>query len=408
MTDITLYSQILGITPPWEITSVELDMDNERVDVYVKWSQKGVAPCPTCEGENEVPIHDLREERVWRHLDTCQIKTFIHCKVPRSKCSKHGVKTINVSWAKDSSRFTILFETFAIKVLQTSLNRSRAAELLKLSWDEINHIMQKAVKRGLSRRKDSSINYLGIDEKSFLKGHNYITVLTDIDNKCIIDIVKDRKEESVDLLLRSLSKNQKNSVKSVCMDFWKPFYNSVSKNIPNADIVHDSFHISKYLNEAVDKVRRQEHSKLLKNKDTKLSGTKYLWLKKQTNWNDKDTARYETLSKLQLSVSRAWERKELFPEFYKCKTIEDAEIFFKKWYFSATHSRLKPIIEVAKMLKRHIEGLLLWIKHKISNGLSEGLNSQIQLIKSIARGFRNFDNYRIAILFSLGGLDLFP
>jgi len=133
-----------------------------------------------------------------------------------------------------------------------------------------------------------------------------------------------------------------------------------------------------------------------------------LWLKNPENWTTKDKNHYAILAENQLAVGRAWNRKELFREFWSLTTISEAEVFFKRWYFSATHSRLKPIIEVAKMLKRHLAGLLTWIKHHITNGLAEGLNSKIQQIKSIARGFRDFKNYRIAILFHLGGLDMIP
>jgi len=178
------------------------------------------------------------------------------------------------------------------------------------------------------------------------------------------------------------------------------------KPIPN--IRDDRFHVTKHLNDAVDKVRKKEHRELQQKKNTSLSGTKYLWLKNPENWTTKDENRYAILSKDQLAVGRAWNRKELFREFWSLTTISEAEAFFKRWYFSATHSRLKPIIEVAKMLKRHLAGLLTWIKHHITNGLAEGLNSKIQQIKFIARGFRDFKNYRIAILFHLGGLDMIP
>ena len=142
--------------------------------------------------------------------------------------------------------------------------------------------------------------------------------------------------------------------------------------------------------------------------DNSLSKTKYLWLKNPENWTDKDKDPFAILSENQLAVGRAWNRKELFREFWSLTTIEEAKAFFKHWYFSATHSRLIPVIEIAKMLNRHLEGLLAWIKHHVTNGLVEGFNAKIQQIKSIARGFRDFNNYRISILFHLGGLDMIP
>ena len=192
------------------------------------------------------------------------------------------------------------------------------------------------------------------------------------------------------------------------MDFWKTYILGTRCHAPQADIVFDRFHVTKHLNEAVDKIRKKEHRELCRQKNTSLSNTKYLWLKNPNNWTEKDRDRYAVLAKNQLAVGRAWNRKELLRGFWSLETINEAEVFFKHWYFSATHSRLKPVLEIAKILNRHLEGLLAWIKHHVSNGLVEGFNSKIQQIKSIARGFRDFKNYRIAILFHLGGLDMIP
>jgi transposase len=411
MEDKALYTQILGIRVPWEITDIDLKMDQEQVDIYVEWPAGIEAPCPVCQKEHKeriCKVYDRRKERVWRHLDTCQLKTFIHSHIPRIKCPIHGVKTISINWADEMARFTHLFEGLAIQMLKMSANRSQTAKVLRISWDELNRIMLRAVDRGLSRRKREIIPSIGIDEKSFLSGHSYVTIMTDHKRKRVIDVGENRDEDAVNTLWQGLSDEQRENVQSVCMDFWKAYISGARRYVPQADIVYDRFHVSKHLNEAVDKVRRKEHRELCRQKDTRLSKTKYLWLKNPGNWTEKDKGRYDILSESQLSVGRAWNRKELFREFWSLTTIEEAEIFFKRWYLSATHSRLKPIIEVAKMLKRHLEGLLAWIKHHVSNGLVESFNSKIQQIKSIARGFRDFNNYRIAILFHLGGLDMYP
>jgi len=408
MEDKALYSQILGIQPPWEIVDIDLDMKQERIDIFVEWPVHTDAPCPVCEKEVLCKVHDRRKERVWRHLDTCQMKTFIHSHIPRVKCPHHGIKTIHINWANEMVRFTHLFERLAIQMLKSSANRSQTAKVLRVSWDELNRIMSRAVDRGLSRRKNEFILSIGMDEKSFLSGHRYVTVMTDIQGKRVIDVAENRDKDAVDTLWQELSDEQRKNVQSVCMDFWKAYISGALRHVPQADIVYDRFHVTKHLNEAVDKVRKKEHREMRQKKDTSLSGTKYLWLKNPENWTAKDEDRYAVLSENQLAVGRAWNRKELFRGFWSLTTINEAEAFFKRWYFSATHSRLKPIIEVAKMLKRHIEGLLTWIKHHITNGLAEGLNSKIQQIKSIARGFRDFNNYQIAILFHLGGLDMIP
>lgn len=406
MDDKELYRQILGIVSPWEIKRIDLSMDQGSVDIYLDWPylQKGV--CPEC--GKAFKIHDRREERVWRHLDTCQLKTLIHCQIPRVKCPDHKTKTMKVPWAEDMSRFTRQFERIAILFLAASENRSKTATALRLSWDEMNHIMKKAVQRGLSRRKDEPIKYIGMDEKSFLKGHNYVTVMTDITEKRVIDVARDRKTESVNALWGSLTKKQKSGIEAVSMDFWKAFITGAETHVPHAAIVHDKFHIMKYMNAAVDKVRKEEN-KLLKNqKDTTLVGTKYFWLKAKSNHTKKDKRNFKEFNIEQLAVGRAWNRKELLRHLWDYRYEKSARTFFNRWYFSATHSRLKPVIDVAKMLKRHIENIMTFVKHRITNAFTEGMNSKIQHIKATARGFRNFENYRISILFYCGKLSLYP
>jgi transposase len=157
------------------------------------------------------------------------------------------------------------------------------------------------------------------------------------------------------------------------------------------------------MNEAVDKVRRKEHAMLKKQKDDTLTGAKYLFLKNRENFTGKEESKIAELNPSQLAVGR-----ELLRPFWDCTDEEGARMFFKKWYFSATHSRLQPVIDVAKMFKRHFENIAACFKHRISNAFAEGMNSVIQHIKATARGFRNFENYRTAILFFCGGLDLFP
>ena len=190
---------------------------------------------------------------------------------------------------------------------------------------------------------------------------------------------------------------------------WLAYLNSIRANVPQAAIVHDRFHVSKYLNDAVNKVRRQEHKKLKKEKDeSPLTGSKQLWLFNPENFSESQSLRFSDLKDLELKTSRAWAIKEHFRWFWDYTYRKNAEKFFRKWYGWATHSRLKPIIDVAKTFNNHLENLLTYFRHRITNAKSEGFNSRIQSIKSNARGFRSFDNYRTRILFYCGKLELLP
>jgi len=400
------YSLLLGLVPPWTVVNVDLNMSEKRVDIDVQWPANHQVECPEC--GKTCSIRDHREERRWRHLDTMQFQTIIKSRVPRSDCPDHGAKTIDVPWAGPNSRFTLLFERMAIEVMIAAKSIKEAAKLLRISWDQVHAIQARAVARGLLRREVDEISHVGIDEKSFLKGHKYASLMVDIDGERVLDVVEGRTLEAANELWLRLPEGVRHGVSAVAMDMWDAFITSAKTNAPQADIVHDKFHISKYLNTAVDKVRRAEHKVFMKDGDETLKGAKYLFLKRPENMTDNEKERFGSLRMDNLKAGRAWSIKETFSEFWTYTYQASAEKFFGRWYRWATHSRLKPMIDVARMMKRHLGNILTYLRHRITNAMMEGFNSKIQTIKANARGYRNFANYRVAILFGCGKLSLYP
>ena len=399
------YSELLGVSESWRVVDVALDLAAQRVRIDLESTGKPYV-CSAC--GQECSLKDHAPERTWRHLDTMQFETILFARVPRTKCDQCGVKTCAVPWAEPHSRFTEMFEAFAIRVLQASASVEQGRQLLKLNWSSLQRIMDRAVERGLFHRQLDEIKHVGMDEKSFGRGHDYVSVLTDIDGSRVLEVVPGHDEESADALWNTLSEQQKGSVEAVAMDMWQAFENSAVSNVPNAEIVHDRFHISKHLNEAVDKVRRQEHKALMKDGDETLKGTKQLWLYNPENMSDEQYEEFDTLKDIELKTSRAWAIREQFRWFWKYSYAGNAKKFFTRWYQWASRCQLEPIKKVAKMLKRRLNNILTWFRHHISNATAEGFNSRIQSLKSAARGFRNFENYRTRILFFCGKLELVP
>jgi transposase len=284
----------------------------------------------------------------------------------------------------------------------------KAAEILGLDWHSVHQIMERAVQRGLQRRQSEGTRRVGIDEKSFKKGHSYITLMTDLEQGRVLEVLPERTMQACDQLYDKLGEQTRQNIEAVSMDMWEPFMNSTVPNVPQAMIVHDKFHVAKYLYEAVDQVRRKEKAQLQTQPSNPLTGTKYLWLKNPQNWTQTQRQSFESLPRLGTKVARAWQLKELFKEFWLCSDLLEAQSFFGRWYSWAIRSRLKPIKEVAKTIKTHLHNLLTYFFHPISNAMTEGFNSKIQNLKHAARGFRSFDNYRIRILFFCGKLHLHP
>jgi transposase len=407
MHDRQLYQQILGITSPWQVERVELALEEGEVLVFLGHDSQAAWCCPEC--GRECPLHDHQPQRVWRHLDTCQYRTLLHASLPRTECAEHGVKVVRVPWAEPQSRFTALFEALAIDWLKAASQKAVAARL-GLSWDEIHGIMQRAVRRGLARRAAEPIPRLGVDEKAFRKGHRYVTIVTDLDHGCVLYVAKDRQQSSLDGFWPTLTPQQLVSIEAVAMDMWEAYENSVRQHVPDAaeKIVYDKFHVAKHLGEAVDQVRRQENKALRSEGDERLVGTKYEWLKNPENFTVQQWRDFKSLRESTLKTARAWALKEQAMLLWDYCYEGSARQHFAWWYRWATHSRLKPMIAKAKMLKSRLAGVLTYLKHGITNALSESLNSKIQWVKYTARGFRNFDNFVAAIYFHCGGLNLAP
>jgi transposase len=405
MRDFELYQAVLGLQAPWAVVNVELDMTRQHVTVTVD-AGPGPYLCPEC--QETVPGYD-RKHRRWRHLDTCQFTTWVQTEVPRVSCSVHGVKQITVPWAEPGSQFTAWFERLAIDLLRECSVKG-AAGLLRLTWDEAWGIKARAVTRGLHRRTQEVVQHLGVDEKAIAKRHRYLTVVADLAQSRVLYLAEDRTQESLDGFWATLTPEQQDGIEAIAMDMWEPYIQSTRAHLAEADskIVFDKFHVANHLHEAVDQVRRREHRTLKQADDTRLTGTKYLWLMRPTDMTPQQRATFRTLQQTDLKVARAWTLKERFRQFWDYTYRGAAQTFFARWFWRATHSRLAPMAAVAKLIRRHLPNVLTYVRHGITNAGVEALTATIQWVKKTARGFRNVEHFKTAIYFHCGGLDLYP
>ena len=391
----------MRVEDPWAVTESTLDLERQRVDVHIEW--QGPGRCPVC--DREVPKHDHRE-RVWRDLDLCADQLFIHAVVPRVDCPEHGVVTVKVPWAQGRSEFTDRFERLVIALL-LEMSIAAVSRRMQVSWDQIDTVMGRAVKRGLENRRARTYRFIGIDEKSIKKGHKYFTIVSDLEGGEVIWIGRGRKREVLDAFWRGLSAEQLAGIEGVAMDMWQPFFESTVAHLPDArkKIVFDKFHIVAYLSKAVDLTRRQMMRDASLDRKN-LKGSKYAWLRNPARMEYKDRRELAVLRREYVKLGRAWSIKESFAHFWGYQREAVARRFFGGWYGWATHSRIPAIIEVARMLKRHFENIITYLKLRITNAAAEGLNSKIQFIKYKARGFRNQDRFERAIMFHCAGLYL--
>ena len=400
------YGELLGVGSGWMVEKVEIDHEARQLSAWVRWRENRRQQCPEC--GRRCPGYDRMEERKWRHLDACGYTTLLYARIVRCECKEHGVIAQRPPWAQPGSRYTLAFEAYVIEVLKQARSVSSACRLLRLEWESVHGIRERAVRRGLRRRQLEAINYLGVDEKSFGRGHSYGTVVSDLEAKRVLEVVENREELSLQRAYGALGPETLATVQAVAMDLWRPYVKATQERLPQAVVVHDKFHVSGFLGAAVDQVRRREHRELQRAGDETLTGSKYLWLMDPSRFSAGQQDVFATLLSINLKAGKAWGLKETFLEFWQCTDAAQGLKFFTRWHRRVKRSGLKPLLEAADKIERHLPNILTYFRHRITNAASEGLNSFIQGIKANARGFRNFANYRIAILFYLGKLDLSP
>ncbi len=380
MRDIDVFMKLLALSRPWTVDSVELESKAQTIDIVLCHRSNARFRCPEC--GTILPLYDHVPLRRWRHLDHGSWLTWLRARIPRVACPLDGIRQVAVPWALPGGRCTLAFEKHAIDtLLETDV--LGASRLLRISWHEAWGFMERAVERGMQAKKRRIIPRLGVDEKAVAKRHQYVTLVSDLDRGTVEFIADDRRKTSLDAYYADLLVRQKAGIRAVAMDMWEPFISSTKEHVPHAErkIVFDRFHVMKHMTEAVDAVRKAEHRELLEDGDEILKGTKYLWLFSEENLPARYTEWFARLKALNLKTGRAWAIKESLRQLWSYRRLGWAKRFWKEWYFWATHSRLKPVVKVARMLHSHLDNVLTYCEHLITNATSEGLNSKIQTIK---------------------------
>ncbi len=280
----------------------------------------------------------------------------------------------------------------------------QVAKLFDVHWNTVATAVRQAVAYGLEHREMGNVLYIGIDELSRQKGHVYVTNVYDLKEKRLLWSGEGRSRETLRAFFAEHGEALKQRVKAVCCDMWQPYIDMVKGHLPEAILVFDKFHIMQHLLKAVDEVRREEARELKKTNPELLKRTRYIWLKNPENLTDKQRRRLGHLERLNLRCNRAYLLKESFREFWDYKRKGWAKRFLNKWFWWATHSRLKPMRDFAWMLRRHDDDILSYFDERISNGAVEGMNNKAKVVSHRCYGFRTASNYITALYHCLGKL----
>ena len=399
-TSADFLERVLNFGDGWKIKDVEVRESQKELYIHICYTNP-TAICPHTMEDSA--LYDLGQERTIRHLDLFEYKTFLRFRLPRVINSGKEISSIKTSFADERVSYTFLLENKVIELLQATNNQSKTSALTGLSFDIVHGIMQRAVSRGLQRRSLEGIQEVCIDEKSYSKGHQYFSILSDLNSDRLLEINNERTTDSAnELIQKTFTEEQRQKIGFIAMDMWKPFMQAAKESLPQAKIIHDKFHVFKYLNKGVDTVRKQES----KTDNPILKKTKFIFLKDKSKWTETQSCTFEQINEINLNTSKAWHVKENFKELFNQSNINQCIKFFKDWYTNTVHSEIKPMISVADTMLKHIDGVINAALYQLTNARAESINAKIQVVKSTARGFKNFTGYRTSLMFFLGRLDM--
>ena len=359
----------------------------------------GICGCP---GD----YRDTLPERHFRHVPIWGINVnlvYSPCRVRCSHCD--GIHVEQMPWAAGKRRLTkALAVTIATWARQ--LTWQQVARLFSCSWGTVASAVAYVVDFGLARRDLSEVTHIGIDEISRQKGHVYLTNVYNLKTGTLIWSTEGRSTDSLDSFFSFFGPERTSKLKGICCDMWPAFIKAVKAKAPQATLVFDKFHIVKKLTEAVDIVRRQEINEKDKEHKKLVAGSRYIWLKNPWNLTDRQKASLDYLEKLNLTIHRAYLLKESFRDFWQSTTKDLATKFLCQWYTWADESEIKPMQEVADLLRRHEENILTYFEMPISNGIVEGLNNKAKVISHRAYGFRTAKNFILNLYHCMGDLSM--
>jgi len=392
--------EMLNLGNDYSINFIQKDEEEEVIYIDIKYNKEYYL-----ESGEHLKLYDLAPERTWQHLGWFQYQCYIRCRLPRYISKEKKVKTVLPTFANPMKGYTLLFACHIIEALKSIKVQRTTAALFKTSDYIVRTIMEESVENGLIKRGIvSDLVNISLDEKAFSKGHNYATILIDSDKDHVVEMAEGRKGEHVKVLFACVTDQEKQpQIKRVNIDMWEAYINTMKEIAPNAIQVHDKFHLIGKLSDSIDKTRRKEVKT-----EPLLKQNKYTMLKNEENRTEKQQTSFELINQANLKTSQAWRIRENFKDIFSLTAIDEIKDAYKNWMKDALESGIEYVKDVVETFERHREGVINAFITKTTSGKHENINGKIQSVLAKARGFVNFERFRINILFHFSNLNLFP
>jgi transposase len=397
MNSTEIFTLALGLSSPWKVVKTELTSPDKKkagelhIHIDFEPGAKFLDDTGTL-----CPVYDS-EERTWRHLNFFEHTCYLHARVPRySHSVDKKVRTVQVPWARAESKFTLMFEAFAMLLIEYEMPVNKVGDALRVIPHRIWRVFNYWVKRAVQKDNLSGVKNIGIDETSSKKGHSYVTIVADMDTHRVIHVAPGKDAATVASFIGDLQGKQGKAedVESVCMDMSPAFIGGALEHLPNAQIVFDKFHLVQMLNKAMDTVRKAERKEC-----EMIKGHKYTFLHAYRNLNKDQKENIHELMLMYPKLGEAYRLKELFSEVWLIEDSQEAKGYLAFWCDMAVESGIFAYQKFVATIQSHWDGICAYFDKKLTNGILEGINSKIQLAKRRARGYRNIQNFINMIYF---------
>lgn len=399
-----MVSGSLGLEEPWYVSKAKFSEEEMALHIYVDIGKNAQIPCPKCGGETKRFGYE-KKERVWRHGDCMFYPCYVHCRRPKTLCEKCGVSQINAPFERKNSRFTLLFEGYAMLIL-ADMPIAKAAALLRCDEKSLTSIMRYWVNKAVDGMDLSGVAQLAVDETSHKRGHKYVTLIIDAAKRRVIDVEEGRDSTTIALFAEKLviKGGNTDNIKAATSDMSKAYLSAIETNFPHAEQTIDKFHIKKALIDALDKVRKNEQKNVANKKE--LFRGRRLFMIPEARLSNEQADKLAKMSKRYPQTGRAYRIVSALDDFYASRNIEEAETAFSSLCSWMRRCRLIPMKEAALTLLAHKDKILNFFKSRLTNAICEGINSMIQAAKRKARGYASFEGYSAMIYLVAGKLDL--
>lgn len=362
--------------------------------------------CSSC-GKKGVG-YDTLDKRQYEFVPLWGVRCFFEYRPRRVDCKKCGVKVEAVPWGDGKCKLAIPYRLFLADWAR-KLSWKDVADSFKTSWENVFRSVKHVVEYGMEHRSLEGITAIGIDEVKHKVGHQYLTLVYQIDDgmRRLLHIGKDRKAKTLLRFFVDFGKERTSSLKVICTDMWKPYLKVINKKAPHCLNVLDRFHIRKHLNEGLDEVRKEEQGWLhTKGYEPVLKKSKWALMKNPENCTKAQSIKIKELMQYNLKSIKCYLYNREFEKFWTYTSATWAEKFFDSWCTNAMKSQIIPLKKRVEMLRKHKTHLLNWFHagRCFSSGPVEGLNNRVKLTMRKSYGFRELDVLKIALYHQLGKL----